>query len=170
MKPSFQQRFKTSFAFGAVLSLLLVCAPCHAKQELTSAAIFEITRKIENAQNAKVSLVESLTGRHLTSHGYWHWTSDRGPDDLVTEVEMTNDRKGITKGVLLYVNKNLHVSPNEVKRAFRANPKVISHPDPALKNVTFLYEYERNSGWTHCLFEGDGAKAEVRYMEVVYKK
>lgn len=172
MRSKFQLSFKSTCGFGALLSCLIVCAvPSHAKkQELTSTALYDLTRKIEKSQFAKASFVESLTGRHLTSQGYWHWTSDQGPDDLVTQVEMTNDRKGITKSVLLYVNKNLHISPSDVKRDFMARPKVRPHPEPALKHVTFLYDYERKSGWTDFWFEGEGAKAEVRYMEVTYKK
>jgi len=71
--------------------------------------------------------------------------------------------------VLLYVNHNLHLSADQVKQSFGVHPKERVHPEPALKDVTFAYEYKQSSGWTSFWFEGSGAKAEVHYVEITYR-
>jgi hypothetical protein len=153
----------------ALLIFWLNANACHAKQEVMEASFFEVVRKIENAQHAKTEFVENLTGRTLTSHGYWHSTSDQDERALVPQVEMTNDNHGTTQSVLLSVNHNLHLSANDVKLSFGAHPKERPHPEPALKNVTFSYEYEQRSHWISFWFEGRGVKAEARFVEVTYR-
>jgi len=153
----------------ALLSFWIGSLASWAEQpDVTSAAMFAVVHKMQSAQHAKADLVESVTNRHLTSHGYWHSTSDKNEHDLVTQVEMTNDRQGKTNSVLLSVNHTLHLSPDAVKQSCGAHPKERQHPEPALKNITFAYEYKQSGSWTNFWFTGSGAKAEVRYVEITY--
>jgi len=157
-----------SFAFAILLVVLLAVPQTFAgTSQVTAGKFFEIIRKFERTHHPKKTQIEAMTGRNLHQQAYWQYVSDENQADVVPKLETTLSREGQTTSVLLYVNPDLHISPDDVRTEFGDAPKKSDHSD--IKSISFEYEYEHKWGWTTFMFEMVGNRARLRYAETGYR-
>ncbi|MGH9552151.1 MAG: hypothetical protein ACRD3W_22380 [Terriglobales bacterium] len=158
---------RTSVALALLVGLAAAqvdCAP-----QLTESKLFEIVHKLESTAHASKEQIESITGRKTVSRVVVTRISDTSDADIITKFESNMTGTGETTGVILFVNRGLKISPDEIRKNFGQKPAVRQNPKVGIKDVSTEYEYTQKHGWTNFWFVGTGKQALVRYVNVTYQ-
>ncbi len=137
--------------------------------EINAKKLFAMIRELEKAQHATNPKIAAITGRTPFWQHPGVCMSEKSANSLITEVHTTRSRNGQTMGVLLFLNHDLRILPEEVRQSFGQKPLIRKQPRVGIHGVYVEFVYERKLGWTRFWFERSQNRNLVRYADIVYR-